>query len=564
MFRVFVFSPDAQRLAALQRVLSEAGLAVQGGTQAQGVLAGAVQAGASVVVADIPVGDTAGAALQAALTAQPSPIPVLLLVQRVDDAGVGVLFQAGVADILEQPLTPAVLVERTKTLGATASGLLPPGQQQVLALRRMVEFVLRTRRGGLITVDTPQGRAHIMVRQGALVSAQYGSLTHDAAARALMALTELHGFFFQPVPDDARMPSAPPPVPQDAGQPAAGPSEPITATEVIPGSAQAFTPPPARVLVVDDDEALLEIACRFLQRGGLEVGRATNGQAGLERALQTRPHIIVSDIMMPEVDGWALLRLVRDDHRLRELPFILLSCHDEYRDKLKQVGAGANAYLAKGIKGDQLMGTVLDAVAAHRLAWSLAAPGIRLEGRLDEVGPLNLVRALAFKGATGTLHAQDQWVHAVLGLQDGALVGAGATSDLITLTGMDAVKAYVKLRGARFVFDPLQVPPPGEGADVEASLDEACALANQSDEEVRERLMTQGGGLIIQPELMALYGRVTEGVPPPVLERLAKGMSPGEVMAETGESPLLVEWVVKDMVRKGVAVFRDAPAPGAV
>lgn len=554
--KVLVYSPDAQRLAALQRVLTEAGLPVQGAVQSAAVFQAAAQGGVGLVVADVPSGDPAQALL-AALHAQPSMVPVLLLVQRVEDATLGQWFQVGVADVLEQPLSQLALRDRAiQLLQQPAPPVTTPGQFNALAWRRLTDFVSRAHRSGLLTVDTVQGRAHIMVNQGNVAFAQFGSLTNQEAVQQILALPETHAFFFQPVSNDASTPTQPvaaPAVP--------APDNPWQVYDVIPGTPRPpVTPPPQKVLVVDDDQALLEIACRFLQRGGFEVERATNGQEAMDVAHTFRPHVVVSDIMMPEVDGWALLRLVRDDYHLQEVPVIMLSCHDEYRDKLRQVGAGADAYLAKGIKGEQLMRTVQEVAARHRQVWTEMGPGLRLEGALDHVGGINLVRAIAWHKLTGTLHAQDQWVHAVLGIQDGELVAAGATADLLTLTGLDAVGAYVKMKKARFVFDPLQLPPQGPGADAVAAMDEACNRANRADEEIRERLMIQGGGLVIQPELMALYERVTEGVSPSVLAALSRGLSPGEVMAETGESPLLVEWVVKDMVRKGVAVFRDAGA----
>ncbi|MBI5494635.1 MAG: response regulator [Deltaproteobacteria bacterium] len=559
--KAWVYSADPQRLAALQRVLSEAGFLVHGGTQAPLVLAEATAAtsGASpertVVVADSWGTDPSGATVLAALGGQPPAYPVLLLPQKLDDNLAGGLLAGGVADILEQPLTPAALAERARTLCLLSRP--PPSQPAALnawSLRRLWEFVSRTRRSGLLTVDTVGGRAHLMVQQGALGFAQYGGEQGEPAAQRVLGQGEVLAFFWQPVPDDASSVAMAPPQPQ-----AAGASPAFSAVEVVPGAGAPRPPPPTRVLVVDDDTALLEIACKFLQRAGLEVSRADNGQRGLEEALRVRPMAIISDIMMPDVDGWALLRLVRDDHRLREVPFLLLSCHDEYRDKLRQVGAGADAYLAKGIKGDQLMKAVTDCLARHALVWTAAGPGCRLDGRLDHVGPLNLVLALSYQGLTGTLHARDAWTHAVLGFRGGQLVTAGATADITTLTGQDALEAYVRMRGAAFVFDPLQVPPDGPAQDPRAQLDAACERANAHDDEVREKLMLQGEGLNIHPELMALYERVTTGIPPAVLEHLARGSSPGAVMAETGESPLIVEWVVKDMVRKGVAVFRETP-----
>ncbi len=576
MSRIVIQSGDPQRLAALQRTLQGAGLAVLGGTDLGAVLQKAGGAGMALAVVDCaPPDDDGSSVLEHAVTHGPSSVPVVLLATRVPDGMLTSLFGAGVVDILEQPVTAEGLVVRVKAMVAeVARPPHPPASPEALRLRRMVAFVQGTRRSGLIIAQSAQGPAQLAFREGHLMHAQLGAAAGADAARAVVGLQEVQELRFlagSQAADwgGATPPAAAPPTPATApanvpagGGPrvaagAASPQDlpPTHAQQVMGRSPPALRPAALDALVVDDDPALLDIGCRFLERAGFVVRRAEHGEAALGLAQQRAPQLVVSDIMMPQVDGWSLLRLFRENHHLREVPFIMLSCHDEYMDRLRQVGAGADAYLAKGVRGDQLVRSVQAAVERHREVWLLAGDGVRLEGRLERVGPLNLLRALAFHACTGTLHTRDTWGQLRLGLRGGHLVQASGDLPPLTQGGADAVRTYVTTRGGAFVFEPRDIPPEGPLEPVDAALWAACEAANAQDASVREALMVQGAGLTIQAPLLQLYESVTTGVSPTVLGALAQGKSPAEVMAETGESPLLVEWVVQDMVRKGVAGF---------
>ena len=582
MSRVVVCSADPQRLANLQRTLHAAGLAVLASADAKAVLAKAAGAGAALVVVDAGETDPHGLVLAGLLGRQgPSSAPVLLLVQHVDETLLAPLFCGNVVDVLGQPLTAQQLTARTSALlEELAAPPHPAGDGPALALRRLVAYVQRAGASGLVLAQAPTGPVQVAFRNGQVVQAQLGTLQGRDAALAIMALPSVQGVRFQglsqaehwdaPGTPEVAAPSPPvatppPGSPPPRVRPPPAPPPPLPAdsppTKVIPVVAEPGPRQPVpqvHALVVDDDEALLDIARRFLEHRGFAVSLALNGEAALELGQARPPDVVVSDIMMPGMDGWALLRAFREDHRLWEIPFIMLSCHDEYMDRLRRVGAGADAYLAKGIRGEDLSAAVVGGVARTREVWENAAPGIRLDGRLERVGPLNLLRALAYQKVTGTLHARSPWVACTLGLDGGQLVAASVQSQPVASSGTDAVMTYVMFRSGDFVFEPRNVPPPGPGQDVEAMLAAACRAANAHDQAVREATMVKGGRLAVEPSLLALYEQVTTGVPPPVLAALASGASPGEVMEQTGESPLLVEWVVRDLVRKGVGAFRQS------
>jgi CheY-like chemotaxis protein len=79
------------------------------------------------------------------------------------------------------------------------------------------------------------------------------------------------------------------------------------------------------VLVVDDELALAEIVALSLAEEGYETAVALNGRQGLELARRMRPDVIITDLMMPIMDGWAMCVVLQQDPRLRSVPIVVMS-----------------------------------------------------------------------------------------------------------------------------------------------------------------------------------------------------------------------------------------------
>ena len=106
------------------------------------------------------------------------------------------------------------------------------------------------------------------------------------------------------------------------------------------------------MLVIDDEPAVREIVTRFLGREGFRVVTATGGEEGLELARQVAPDVITLDVLMPGMDGWAVLAGLKADPHLADIPVIMLTIVEE-----KNLGyaLGAADYLVKPLDRDRLV-----------------------------------------------------------------------------------------------------------------------------------------------------------------------------------------------------------------
>jgi len=117
---------------------------------------------------------------------------------------------------------------------------------------------------------------------------------------------------------------------------------------------QAGTPGPL-VLVIDDDPSMRELMQRSLAKDGYRVEVAANGRAGLEMARRLKPAIITLDVMMPSMDGWAVLTALKADPATADIPVVMLTIVD---DKNMGFALGAADYFTKPIDWQRL-GAVL-------------------------------------------------------------------------------------------------------------------------------------------------------------------------------------------------------------
>ena len=116
-----------------------------------------------------------------------------------------------------------------------------------------------------------------------------------------------------------------------------------------------------KVLVVDDDPAILEICSDLLQTEGYTVSVATNGQQALEQIRTDPPQVILMDIMMPVLDGVEACRQVKANPATAEIPVVLMSARTNLTRQSQEL-ASADALVAKPFDIDHLLNTIHDLV----------------------------------------------------------------------------------------------------------------------------------------------------------------------------------------------------------
>jgi len=125
--------------------------------------------------------------------------------------------------------------------------------------------------------------------------------------------------------------------------------------------------PEGRVLVVDDDEHAVEILYRLLEREGFEVLRARSGKEALAVVAEQDVDVILLDVMMPEMDGFAVCGALRRDERTRDIPVLLLTAKDDMETRVLGMKLGVSEFLTKPINKRELFARVRAQIHQRKL-----------------------------------------------------------------------------------------------------------------------------------------------------------------------------------------------------
>src|SRR3990167_3451635 len=114
-----------------------------------------------------------------------------------------------------------------------------------------------------------------------------------------------------------------------------------------------------KVLVVDDDQALLEMYTMRLKEEAFEVIVARNGEEALARAVDSKPDVILLDVMMPKVNGFDVLDILKSTPETKKIPVLILTVLIQDADRERGLKAGAEDYL---VKSETMPGQVIEKV----------------------------------------------------------------------------------------------------------------------------------------------------------------------------------------------------------
>jgi DNA-binding NarL/FixJ family response regulator len=124
----------------------------------------------------------------------------------------------------------------------------------------------------------------------------------------------------------------------------------------------------ARLLLVDDEPGLRAAVQAYLEDSNFAVEVASNARDGWEILQRYNPDLLISDIMMPQVDGYQFLKQVREDPRYKALPVVFLTAKGMTSDRIQGYQAGCDAYLSKPFDPDELVAIITNLLARRAAA----------------------------------------------------------------------------------------------------------------------------------------------------------------------------------------------------
>jgi len=148
--------------------------------------------------------------------------------------------------------------------------------------------------------------------------------------------------------------------------------------------------PNVRVLVIEDEPQMLRNLMTILRAEGFAVLGAPGGVEGVALALSEKPDLILCDLMMPVLDGFGVLQRVREDNRLAPVPFIFLTARGERQEIRAGMNLGADDYLTKPVKVDDLLAAIRTRLERRQQALTEVPSGNRRPTQPTDLAALGL------------------------------------------------------------------------------------------------------------------------------------------------------------------------------
>jgi uncharacterized protein (TIGR02266 family) len=223
---------------------------------------------------------------------------------------------------------------------------------------------------------------------------------------------------------------------------------------------QPPAPPPKRrlsVMIVDDDHGCRTLAAQPFRTRGDYVRVAPDGFEALAMCLKETPDVIVSDVHMPRLDGWQLLRMCRARPTLSSVPFLFLTTLGGEQDRLRGYQLGVDDYVSKPFRGKELQARVDRMVERVQKASHALAEKKTLRGDLASVALPAVLGFLELERKTGELLVVGS-KQAHLFIRDGRLLRVEVDGVVADATSIEVVYDVLGWRSGQFEFAAHEVP----------------------------------------------------------------------------------------------------------
>lgn len=306
-----------------------------------------------------------------------------------------------------------------------------------------------------------------------------------------------------------------------------------------------------KILVAEDDTSVGWYLTSLLRGKGAIVTEASDGLEALRQARRDAPDLVICDVMLPALDGFALCRNLKHDVALSDVPVILLSWKEDLLQRVRELGAGADGYLAKEAEASVIVERCAEALEPRaRIEKRLLTERV-VHGRLDGVTP-RLVLQLASRAVDNAkVVLQDAAFQYEVCLGDGRILTARRkAADGSVESGEKVLPGLLGMRAGRFTVERVREPVQ---AELYGSVDKVLAPFIERARRAIRRLkgadLYDVARLEIDGTALGPYLSVSPPIVNKVVTRLREGTSPADLLHSVSAS--LLESVLEDLALRG-------------
>ncbi len=485
------------------------------------------------------------------------PVPIVVLGSPTGPDQAARFVALGVAKTLAKPLSGSALRRACKEVIDQREGRTRPMTLGEPTLEQLGQRLSEEMRRALVdSVDGAARSCRVPLGEGAeVVGALWGAI---ARVREVITMRTNGAVRYSGAGPEGAVAMAPWLHPDVAG------SDRLATVERGRGAATEVNLNRRCVIVADDDPGVTWFISDLLRTTGCVVHEALDGSQALKLAWELSPELVVSDILMPGLDGFALSRALRRDVALRDTPVILLSWKEDLLQRVRELGANAAAYLRKESDARSIVARVREVLRPRaRVEARLRGEG-EVRGRLDGLTVHSLLRLVSSLRPSARVLVRDASFLYEVDLHAGAPRRATRTgTDGTFQHGERVLAALLGVGAGRFVVTPLpgDMRPPAD-SELEGPLD--VQLARPIAHARATLAATTGantmhvGRIVIDEEMVKGYLLATPEPARAHVQRIARGESPRNLLLRGEVSPSMLEDVLADLAARGAIVAVQA------
>jgi DNA-binding response OmpR family regulator len=477
------------------------------------------------------------------------PVPLVVIGDFASPEAASAFIALGAARVLSKPVSPETLQRTVVELRAQAAeprtGRDPLGELSVEALADRISAEVR--RGLLEAVEPSARGTRVGFGDGAdVMAAVWGAV---ARVRELVTLRSSGAVRFDSSGPEGAVPFAA----WGSEERRAGDRGSV-ATDARVGDGVSLQG--RRIVVADDDPAVVWFMSGLLKAMGVEVLEAHDGARALALTYEGWPDLVVSDVLMPKLDGFSLCHEIKRDVAVRDVPVILLSWKEDLLQRVRELGASADGYLRKEAAAATVAERLREVLRPRARVEQRIAAGGDARGRLDGLTP-RLILELASAGERDVrVSIRDAVYLYEVQVRRGRLCSATRSApDGSFERGEVVLAALLGVSAGRFVVEPDVAPFRGDFEGLPAEILKAPI------ERARRALNSIAAGALVGVTRVQIAPLAIEGylacTPEPargLLQKIMAGASPRELITSGSVAPRLLEAVLSDAARRGAIV----------
>jgi DNA-binding response OmpR family regulator len=308
-----------------------------------------------------------------------------------------------------------------------------------------------------------------------------------------------------------------------------------------------------RILLADDDPTVRWFFGQLLREAGAIAIEAEDGGQALELARRFPPDLVISDILMPVIDGFSLCRELKRDVSLSHVPVILLSWKEDFLQRVRQLDAGASGYLRKEAGGAQILATVTKALRPRAELRALLDAGDEVQGRVETLGVPGLLRAVAEARPDAHINLRSAFSLFEIDLRGGSELAVTSTAaDGAFTRGARALRQLIGVESGRYAVALAHGPLRGALAEpLDVLLQQSLEDLGATLDAVSDSRLAHVERVVLDESVLGAWLAGAPAQPAELVTRLRRGEPPRDV-ARASEVPLSeLEQLLGSLARLG-------------